>query len=53
MYISEKESMEQKKLFYNICNALWAFAKTLDKESNVMLVKDWEETIYLMEKNSR
>lgn len=42
--------MDQQKLFYNVCNDLWAFAKTLDKESSAMTDKDWEEAISLMEK---
>ena len=29
--------MEQQKLFYNICNDLWAFAKTLDKDRRSMM----------------
>ncbi|ADL36540.1 hypothetical protein bpr_IV176 (plasmid) [Butyrivibrio proteoclasticus B316] len=44
--------MEQQKLFYNICNDLWAFAKTLDKTKDQMTDDDWIAAISLMEKTS-
>ena len=44
--------MDQQKLFYNICNDLWTFARTLDKESSEMTDKDWEEAISLMGKTA-
>ncbi len=42
--------MEQTKLFYNICNDLWAFAKNLDKDRAGMSDDDWEVAIAEMEK---
>ncbi len=42
--------MEQSKLFYNVCNDLWAFAKTLDKSKSEMNDKDWEKAIAEMER---
>ncbi len=44
--------MEQQKLFYNICNDLWTFAKTLDKPKAEMTDEDWETAIALMEKTA-
>ena len=44
--------MEQQKLFYNICNDLWAFAKTLDKNRKDMTDEDWTAAIGLMEKTA-
>ena len=44
--------MDQQKLLYNLCNDLWAFAKTLDKESSEMTDKDWEEAVSLMGKTA-
>lgn len=44
--------MEQQKLFYNICNDLWAFAKTLDKDRHDMTDDDWTRAISLMEKTA-
>jgi len=41
--------MEQQKLFYNICNDLWAFSKTLDKDKASMTDEDWERAIKMME----
>ena len=41
--------MDQQKLFYNICNDLWAFAKTLDKDRSSMNDKDWEDAIKKMD----
>ena len=42
--------MEQQKLFYNICNDLWAFAKTLDKSRQEMTDEDWTAALGLIEK---
>lgn len=44
--------MEQQKFFYNICNDLWAFAKTLDKNRQDMTDEDWMAAIGLMEKTA-
>ena len=44
--------MEQQKLFYNICNDLWAFSKTLDKPKEDMTDEDWKNALELMEKTS-
>ncbi len=44
--------MDQQKLFYNICNDLWAFSKTLDKDSSSMTDEDWTAAIELMEKTA-
>lgn len=44
--------MDQQKLFYNICNDLWAFAKTLDKEGAKMSDEDWEKAIGFMNKTA-
>jgi hypothetical protein len=44
--------MDQQKLFYNICNDLWAFAKTLDKDKNSMTDEDWQNAIALMDKTA-
>ncbi|WP_029233580.1 hypothetical protein [Butyrivibrio sp. VCB2006] len=41
--------MEQQKLFYNICNDLWAFSKTMDKPKDKMTDDDWATAISLME----
>lgn len=42
--------MEQNKLFYNICNDLWSFAKDLDKPKNDMTEQDWENAIKNMDR---
>ncbi len=44
--------MEQQKFFYNVCNDLWSFAKTLDKEKDSMTDEDWTAAISLMEKTA-
>ena len=44
--------MEQQKLFYNVCNDLWAFAKTLDKTKEQMTDEDWTAAIGFMEKTA-
>ena len=44
--------MNQQKLFYNICNDLWAFAKTLDKDKTQMNDDDWSNAIALMERTA-
>ena len=45
--------MEQQKLFYNICNDLWSFAKTLNKDKDSMTDEDWAAAVELMEKTSK
>lgn len=42
--------MEQTKLFYNICNDLWSFAKKLRKTKSEMNDEDWEKAIAEMAK---
>ena len=42
--------MEQSKLFYNICNDLWSFAKTLNKPKPEMTDEDWDKALSDMEK---
>lgn len=44
--------MDQQKLFYNICNDLWNFAKTLNKEIDEMTDEDWSNAIQLMDKTA-
>lgn len=44
--------MDQQKLLYNICNDLWTFAKTLEKDANDMTDEDWEKAISLMDKTA-
>ncbi len=44
--------MDQQKLFYNICNDLWNFAKTLNKEIDEMTDEDWSIAIQLMDKTA-
>ena len=44
--------MDQQKLFYNICNDLWTFAKTLDKTKDQMTDDDWTSAISIMEKTA-
>ncbi len=45
--------MEQQKLFYNVCNDLWSFAKTLNKSKNEMTDEDWTAAIELLEKTAK
>ena len=45
--------MEQQKFFYNVCNDLWAFAKTLDKEKDSMTDEDWAAAISLRKRLQR
>ncbi len=45
--------MEQQKLFYNICNDLWSFSKTLNKGKDSMTDEDWAAAVELMEKTSK
>ena len=42
--------MEQNKLFYNICNDLWNFAKPLDKAKDKMTDEDWANAVDRMDK---
>ncbi len=44
--------MDQQKLFYNVCNDLWTFSKTLDKKNSEMTDVDWTNAISLMEKTA-
>lgn len=44
--------MEQNKLFYNVCNDLWAFAKTLDKPKEGMDDADWQKAVDLMDQTA-
>ncbi len=44
--------MEQNKLFYNVCNDLWAFAKTLDKPKEAMDDADWQKAVDLMDQTA-
>ncbi len=44
--------MDHQKLFYNICNDLWNFAKTLNKEIDEMTDEDWSNAIQLMDKTA-
>ncbi len=45
--------MEQQKLFYNVCNDLWSFAKTLNKSKNEMTDEDWTAAVELLEKTAQ
>ena len=45
--------MEQQKLFYNVCNDLWSFAKTLNKSKNEMTGEDWAAAVELLEKTAQ
>ena len=44
--------MDQQKLFYNVCNDLWSFAKTLNKKKEDMTDEDWDKAIKLMEQTA-
>lgn len=45
--------MEQQKLFYNVCNDLWSFAKTLNKSKKEMTDEDWTAAVELLEKTAQ
>ena len=53
MYNYEEGQLEQQKLFYNVCNDLWSFAKTLNKNKSEMTDEDWTAAVELLEKTAQ